>query len=140
MTQLDKLKKTSNLYSCEINAIESLFEVERYSADRPRHHEEKKIIEINLRLLSQENFESASNSFYLWLNQSALSLEIFRNETNTCAIVEILRACGGDRVEFVRNTRDGDYVEMNFYSEKSNIVERIYAPNVCALIDEMVFA
>lgn len=139
MEQLSELERTSELYAQEIYALESLFEIEQRS--QIENPDENDLIAEALQELCQElPFVSASHCFYLWLNQSALSLEIFRNESNTRAIVEILRACGGDRVEFVRDTQDGEYVEMHFYSEGSNVIKRIYVPNVCALIDEMVFA
>jgi len=138
MNKLDELKNSAEIYAEEIYALEKLFEIEQRS--QIENQDENDEIAQALQKLCQESpFESASACFYLWLNQTALSLEVFRNENQTCAIIEILRACGGDRVEFVRDTRDGDYIEQDFYSEGATIKQRIYAPNLSAVLDEFLY-
>jgi len=138
MNKLDELKNSAEIYAEEIYALESLFEIEQRS--QIENQDENDEIAQALQKLCQESpFESASACFYLWLNQTALSLEVFRNENQTCAIIEILRACGGDRVEFVRDTRDGNYIEQDFYSEGATIKQRIYAPNLSAVLDEFLY-
>ena len=138
MNKLDELKNSAEIYAEEIYALENLFEIEQRS--QIENQDDNDGIAQALQKLCQESpFESASNCFYLWLNQTALSLEVFRNENQTCAIIEILRACGGDRVEFVRDTRDGNYIEQDFYSEGATIKQRIYAPNLSAVLDEFLY-
>ena len=138
MQTFDELKNSAEIYAEEIYALESLFEIEQRS-EIENPHENDLIAEALQKLCQESPFESASACFYLWLNQTALSLEVFRNENQTCAIIEILRACGGDRVEFVRDTRDGNYLEMYFYSMGATIKQRIHAENLCAVLDEFLF-
>ncbi len=135
MKQLSELEITAELYAREIFALESLYEIEqRAQLENP---DENDSIGQALKTLCQElPFESATKCFDLWLNNTALSLEVFRNENQSSAIIEILRACGGDRCEFVRDTRDGEQLIMNFSSGSELLTQRIWVRHLCEVLDK----
>ncbi len=134
MKQLSELEITAELYAREIFALESLFEIEQRS--QIENPDENDLIAEALKTLCQElPFKSATESFFLWLNNTALALEVFRNENQSSAIIEILRACGGDRCEFVRDTRDGEQLIMNFSSDGKLLTQRLWVRHLCEVLD-----